>query len=119
MKMISMQLRSALMLVFALALIGCSRYAAVTNQAGAANGGSASGENAHPAQNPEDKMLRVNAQDAIKAAGEGKAVIIDVRGSDSYKLAHIKDALDHTLSRVESGDYKDLPKDRQIIAYCT
>lgn len=116
MKKISIQLRGALLLLCALIVFGCSRDAAVSNHAG---GVSPAGEAALPAQNPEDKMLRVNAQDAIKAVNEGKSVIIDVRGTDSYKLAHVKDALDHALSRVESGDFKDLPKDKQIIAYCT
>ena len=120
MKMTSMQIRSALLLVFALAVAGCSQFAAVNNQSAPPATGAAAAANAAAAsQNPEDKMLRVNAQDAIKAASEGRAVIIDVRGTDSYKLAHIKDALDHSLSRVESGDFNGLPKDKQIIAYCT
>lgn len=118
MKKISIQFRGGLLLLCALIVFGCSRDAAVSNHPGA-GGVSPATEGAQPAQNPEDKMLRVNSQDAMKAVNEGKAVIIDVRGADSYKMAHIKGALDHALARVESGDFKDLPKDKQIIAYCT
>ncbi|MDX2030480.1 MAG: rhodanese-like domain-containing protein [Blastocatellia bacterium] len=118
MKMISTQFRSALLFACALAVAGCSQLAAVNNQ-NAAPPGVTEPAAAAASQNPEDKMLRVNAQDAIKAAAEGKAVIIDVRGTESYKLAHIKDALDHGLQRVETGDFNGLPKDKQIIAYCT
>jgi rhodanese-related sulfurtransferase len=70
-------------------------------------------------QNSESAMPRVSVQEAKAAVDKGEAVIIDVRGSDAYKIAHIKGALDHGLSRLEQGDFKDLPKDKRIIAYCS
>lgn len=72
-----------------------------------------------PAPNPEDSMPRVRPSEAKEALEKGTAVIIDVRGPDSYKAAHIKGALEHSLSRLEQGDFKDLPKDKRIIAYCS
>jgi Rhodanese-like domain len=70
-------------------------------------------------QNAEDQMPRINVEEAKKLVAEGKAVIIDVRGSDSYKASHIKGALDVPMKKLEAGDFKDLPKDKRIIAYCS
>lgn len=72
-----------------------------------------------PTKSPEDLMARTKAEDAIKLAKEGKAVIVDVRGTEPYKASHIKGALDFPLSKMESGDFAGLPKDKQIITYCT
>lgn len=80
---------------------------------------SADAPTAAPAQNPEDAMPRISVQDAKAAFEKGEAVIIDVRGPDAYNNNHIKGALDHGLGRLEQGDFKDLPKDKRIIAYCS
>jgi len=72
-----------------------------------------------PPSNPEDKMPRVKVDEARKLVEEGKAVIVDVRGTEAYKLGHIKGALDIPLAQIESGNYTGLPKDKRIIAYCT
>lgn len=70
-------------------------------------------------QSQEDAMPRISVQDAKAAFDKGEAVIIDVRGPDAYNNSHIKGALDHGLGRLEQGDFKDLPKDKRIIAYCS
>ena len=70
-------------------------------------------------QNPEDAMPRVSVEEAKAAAAKGEAVLVDVRGPDAYKIAHIKGAIDHSLSRMEMGDFEKLPKDKRIIAYCS
>ena len=70
-------------------------------------------------QNAEDAMPRVKAEDAKAEVAKGTAVIIDVRGPDAYKLSHIKGSLDYALSRLESGDFKEIPQGKRIIAYCT
>jgi hypothetical protein len=70
-------------------------------------------------QNQEDAMPRVKAEEAKAEVAKGTAVVIDVRGTDSYKIAHIKGALDYPLSRLEQGDFKDIPQGKRIIAYCT
>jgi hypothetical protein len=72
-----------------------------------------------PPQSPEEKMPRVSVEDAKKLVAEGKAIIIDVRGTEAYKTAHIKGALDIPLNKLEGGEFKELPKDKRIIAYCT
>ena len=63
-------------------------------------------------------MPRVKVEDAKKMIAEGKAIIIDVRGAEAYKMSHIKGALDIPLTKLEARDFKDLPKDKILIAYC-
>ena len=70
-------------------------------------------------QNPENRVPRIRAEDAIKALNANQVVVIDVRGTLNYDEEHIKGALDFPLERVEKKDFKGLPRDKQIIAYCT
>lgn len=70
-------------------------------------------------QNPEDKVTRVRAEEAMRLVKANEAIIIDVRGTDTYKQGHIKGAIDVPLERLERGEFKELPRDRRIIAYCT
>lgn len=72
-----------------------------------------------PAQNPEDAMPRVKVDEAHELTSKGTAVILDVRGSEAYKTSHIKGSIDYPLSRLEQSDFKDLPKGKRLIAYCS
>jgi len=72
-----------------------------------------------PTQNPENLVPRIRAEDAIRSVNENQAVVIDVRGTLAYDEEHIKGALDFGLERIEKKDFKGLPRDKQIIAYCT
>jgi 3-mercaptopyruvate sulfurtransferase SseA len=107
-------------------LAGSLGFSLACNQSNAAPGQAtalASPAAATPAppatQSAEDKMPRIRVEEAKALAAKGEAVIIDVRGPEAYKTSHIKGALDHALSRLETKDFKDLPKDKKIIAYCT
>ena len=72
-----------------------------------------------PTQNPENLVPRIRAEDAIRSMNANQAVVIDVRGTAAYDAEHIKGALDFPLDRIEKKDFKGLPRDKQIIAYCT
>ena len=113
---------SALTIGMAITAAGCAKSGASTHTTAevAASTPSTNSVTANPAptQNAEDKIPRVNVEEAKKLIAEGKAVLIDVRGIDVYKMSHIKGALDVPLNKVESGDIKDLPKDKRIITYC-
>lgn len=75
---------------------------------------------ASPTQmSPEDTMPRVRPEVAIKEFETGEAIIIDVRGTSTYQQEHIKGAIDYPLDRLNQADFKGLPKDKKIIAYCT
>src|SRR5262245_39024261 len=122
MKMI-IKMGGAMIAAMGVFTIGCSKFASSTNP-NDANVATTPPANAtapvpSPPQNPEDKMPRVSVEEAKKLVEEGKAIIIDVRGTDAYKTAHVKGALDIPLNKLESADFKDLPKDKRIIAYCT
>jgi hypothetical protein len=106
----------------AIAAAGCAKSGASTQTSGPASANAKPAYSATPTfsppQNAEDNIPRVNVEEARRLIAEGKAVIIDVRGPDSYKVSHIKGALDFPTSKLEAGDLKDLPKDKRIIAYC-
>lgn len=70
------------------------------------------------APKPADDVHRISIADARAAVEKGNAVIIDVRGEQSYKAGHIKD------SKVIAADQigaraGELPKDKTIILYCS
>lgn len=71
------------------------------------------------ARSAEDTMPRVTVEEAKAQVGSGKAVLVDVRGPDAYKLTHIKGSIEHSLGKMEGNDFKGLPKDKRIIAYCS
>jgi 3-mercaptopyruvate sulfurtransferase SseA len=108
---------SALTVGMAITSAGCAKSGASTPTAGATAAQSAAAVTSPP-QNAEEKIPRVRVDEAKKMIEEGKAVIIDVRLGDAYKTSHIKGALEFPLNKLESGDFKDLPKDKLIIAYC-
>lgn len=100
--------------------LSCSKMSASTDQPPAPNLAVNNPATApSPSQNPEDKMPRVRAEEAKKLVDDGKAIIIDVRGTEAYKLSHIKGSIDYPLSKIENKDFTGLPKDKRIIAYCT
>jgi 3-mercaptopyruvate sulfurtransferase SseA len=112
----------ALIAAVAIAGAGCSKSGVGANLAGAAvkstPPANSAAPNIPPPQDSEDKTPRISVEEARKMVADGKAIIIDVRGTEAYKMAHIKGALDVPLYKLEAGDFKDLPKDKRVIAYC-
>ena len=106
----------ALLLGCAMLAVGCAHLASL-GRSGDASASNASGDT--QITRGDDGVARISPKDAMKEVADGKAVVIDVRGTDSYKLAHVKDALDHALARLESNDVDGLPKNKRIIPYCT
>jgi len=121
MKIFSLLGRGALILASACLALACSKLAASQNQATTATTpvAAVAPPTPVPTQNPEDKMPRISAEEAKKLVDTGKAVIVDVRGTDAYKMSHIKGALDYALAKIEQKDFSGLPKNKRIIAYCT
>jgi hypothetical protein len=64
----------------------------------------------------QDSVKRVTVEEAKAAVEAGKAVIVDVRSADAYKAKHIKGSI--SMPDVAAG-YQNLPKDKQIITYCS
>jgi 3-mercaptopyruvate sulfurtransferase SseA len=114
---------SALTIGMAITAAGCAKSGASTPTVGATTAGASAAQSTtaipSPPQNAEDKIPRVKVEEAKKMIAEGKAIIIDVRGVDAYKVSHIKGALDVPLTKLNEGEVKDLPNDKVIIAYCS
>ena len=65
-----------------------------------------------------DGVRRITVREAQEAVAQGKAIIIDVRGEDSYKAGHIKGARWIRLDDIGSRAGK-LPRNKMIITYCS
>lgn len=66
----------------------------------------------------KDEAARISLEDAKKDFDENAAVFVDTRPADAYKEEHIKGAINLPAADVEAR-YKELPKDKKIIAYCS
>lgn len=71
-----------------------------------------------PAADPLAAVQRVSVGDAKKAVDAGKAVIVDVNSIGSYAAEHAKGSLSIPANEMYART-GELPKDKQIIAYCS
>ena len=70
------------------------------------------------ARPPDDGVRRVTPAEALAAVEKGQAVIVDVRGEDSFKAGHIKGALWIPVGDIASRA-GELPRGKMIITYCS
>lgn len=61
---------------------------------------------------------RVTAAEVKRLVEKGEALIVDVRGKDSYDQEHAEGAISIPVSEIEAR-LKELPKNKLIAAYCT
>ena len=106
-------------------LVGCEQPTSSVNTKTsptpvAAQSVPAASQDAHSsdAHNQEDLMPRISPADAIQLTKSNQAIIIDVRGTDIYNAAHAKGSIDFALTRLETGDFTGMPRDKKIIALC-
>ena len=73
-----------------------------------------------PAESPPrpTEARRGTLADAREALAKGTAVLVDVRGAESYAAEHAKGALSIPLNEI-AARASELPKDKLIITYCT
>ncbi|HEX8844937.1 MAG TPA: rhodanese-like domain-containing protein [Pyrinomonadaceae bacterium] len=69
-------------------------------------------------QTEGDGVRRITPEEAHQAMQSGKAVIVDVRGEESFKAGHIKGARWIPSQDLEARA-KELPRDKVIITYCS
>jgi len=67
---------------------------------------------------PTAEAPRISVAEAKKALDAGKAILVDVRSSMSYDQEHAKGSISLPLYDLPSRA-GELPKDKQIITYCT
>lgn len=65
-----------------------------------------------------DGVRRITPDELREALKKGKAVLIDVRGEESYKAGHIKGARLIPANEIGSR-LNELPKDKLIATYCS
>ena len=59
----------------------------------------------------------IDSEELIRRAHDGEAVILDVRPREEYDAGHIAGALSAPISELKNF-LAELPRDRQIVAYC-
>ena len=74
-------------------------------------------QTAHADEHSDDAP-RISLEDAKKAFDEGNVVIIDTRAEVAYKNEHIKGAINIPAETFQTR-YKEVPKGKKVIAYCS
>ncbi|HCS19847.1 MAG TPA: ArsR family transcriptional regulator [Bacteroidetes bacterium] len=68
--------------------------------------------------NEESHSLEsITLEELMKRSGKEKIMLIDVRPPDEYASGHIRNAISIPLPELKKR-FKDLPKDKTIVAYC-
>jgi uncharacterized protein involved in outer membrane biogenesis len=65
-----------------------------------------------------DDAPRVSLEEAKKSFDAGNTIFIDTRAEVSYKTEHVKGALNIPAEAFQTR-YKEVPKGKKIIAYCS
>lgn len=64
-----------------------------------------------------DSIDQVGPQELLRRIKDGESILIDVRPEEEFKAGHIPGALSVPLCNLK-GYIKNLPKGREVIAYC-
>ena len=67
---------------------------------------------------PYPEVKRIPVAEARAMYDAGTALFVDVRSQGEYDTAHVANALSLPLADLDAR-YQELPKDTQIITYCT
>ncbi len=97
-------------MIFILLAAGCQQASTQTagNQA----------KNTAPPAEAQDDAKRISLKDAKEAVDAGKAVIVDARAVAAYQNERIKGSISMPVDEIESR-YGELPKNKQLIFYCS
>jgi rhodanese-related sulfurtransferase len=69
-----------------------------------------------PAQS--DGAARIKPEEVADLLKRDKAVLVDVRGVDTYKAGHIKGALSIPSNEIRDRA-RELPRNKMILTYCS
>jgi len=64
------------------------------------------------------EATRIDAEEAVRLAAKGEAVVVDVRDKLSFEGSHADGARHIPLAEL-ANRLSELPKDKLIAAYCT
>jgi 3-mercaptopyruvate sulfurtransferase SseA len=108
---------SAVILVAALALVGCNSNDGSAGKVARSGGATAPSATA-PTTAHADGVERITTAELRDALEKGTALVIDVRSPESYKAGHIKGA--KNIPEGELLSRKDeLPRDKKLVFYCS
>ena len=65
-----------------------------------------------------DEVERITIEEAKKLFDAGDAIIVDARSNNAYNNEHIKGSINIPANEFEKR-YKEVPKDKKIIVYCS
>jgi rhodanese-related sulfurtransferase len=65
-----------------------------------------------------DEVRRISPAQLRAAVLNGRAVVVDVRGADSYSAGHIKGARLIPINEIEARA-GELPRNKMIVTYCS
>jgi hypothetical protein len=108
------------LLTIALLIVTACQSASTANMT-ANNANKALPNNAAPKADDHghaDDAPRIALADAKKDFDAGTAIFVDTRDESAYKNEHIKGSINISMNTIEAK-YKELPKDKKIIAYCS
>jgi hypothetical protein len=106
--------------IFSSLTLACAGRNAASNQAAAASHATPVSTTTPAVAAPQgDNTPRIEVDELKTLMARNEVLLLDVRSPDSYKASHAKGAVSYPLDRIEKGDFKDLPKDKRIVAYCT
>jgi 3-mercaptopyruvate sulfurtransferase SseA len=103
--------------LFALTIIGMS--CATSTQASKTQTEPAPVADAAHTEHEDDGVPRISAADAIALVKSGKALVIDTRDPTSFEAMHIAGAINVPYKEFLDKTNKALPKDKELIFYCT
>lgn len=67
---------------------------------------------------PYPDVPRLGVQESLTKQAQGQAILVDVRGTESYQKSHAAGAI--SIPEDEMGErMNELPRDKEIILYCT
>src|SRR5262245_46605932 len=102
--------------VFALLILSLSTFVFIGCQQ-ASSKSTANNHSINPTPIPDDAK-RIALKDAKDAYDAGSAVLVDTRPANAYNYEHVKGSLNIPAAELENR-IGELPKDKQIIFYCS
>jgi phage shock protein E len=105
--------------VFAVGLLLLNAACSATETTPSTTTAAQSAQQPPAAQNAEGQVPRITVEELKKLMAEQQVVVVDVRSVDAYNTGHIKGAINLPLGKIQSGEYKDLPRDKRVITYCS
>jgi 3-mercaptopyruvate sulfurtransferase SseA len=88
-----------------------------TETAAKVDANQAAGSRTASSATPEE-AARISLEDAKKDFDSGAAIFVDTRAESAYQNEHIKGAINIPAEAFQTR-YKEVPKDKKIIAYCS